>query len=354
MPGAEIPRNQLADLGHRIDPEHGGIGTHVGDQADVAFPAQRHAFIQTLRDLHRAAGGEAELARGLLLQGGGGEGRRRAALAFLGADVADGKATTRSPLQRLARGMCGSFIGEIKLLEFLAVEPAQPGAEIAIGVLQLRLDGPVFARLERLDLLFALGDHAQCRRLHPAGGQSALHLAPQHRREIETDQIIQRTACLLRIDQVVGQAARVRHRRLDRLGRDFGKHHAMHVLAFKQAAFAQDLADVPADRLAFAIQVGRQIDVVGRLRRLGNRLDVFLVALDDLVGHGKVVLGIDRTLLGLQIAHMAVGSEDMKSLPRYLLIVFALAGDSTTSRFFAMKQDFHKRTGGASRHRTYI
>ena len=43
------------------------VGTHVGDQADC-IAANVHAFIQLLCHAHGAAGGEAEFARGLLLQ----------------------------------------------------------------------------------------------------------------------------------------------------------------------------------------------------------------------------------------------------------------------------------------------
>jgi hypothetical protein len=37
---------------------------------------------------------------------------------------------------------------------------------------------------------------------------------------------------------------------------------------------------------------------------------------------------------------VAVGGQDVKSLPRYLLIVLALAGDSTMRRFLAMGVQF--------------
>ena len=64
----------------------------------------------------------------------------------------------------------------------------------------LGLDRPVLRGAGRPDLLLALDDHAQRRRLHAAGGQAALHLAPQHRREIEADQVVQR-APRLRVHQ---------------------------------------------------------------------------------------------------------------------------------------------------------
>ena len=88
----------------------------------------------------------------------------------------------------------------------------------------------------------------------------------------------------------------------------------MHALAFDQAALLQDLADMPADRLAFAIQVGREIDVVSQLGCLGDRVDMLLVTLDHLVGHGETMLGIDRALLRLQVTHMAIGGQDLEVL----------------------------------------
>ena len=62
------------------------VGAHIGDQAD-GLAADIDAFIEPLRQLHRACRGEAELARGLLLQGRGLEGRVGVALDRLGLDI---------------------------------------------------------------------------------------------------------------------------------------------------------------------------------------------------------------------------------------------------------------------------
>jgi hypothetical protein len=95
---------------------------------------------------------------------------------------------------------------------------------------------PVLARLEGFDLFLALHDHAQRRRLHASGRESALHLAPQHRREVEADQVVERAPRLLRVDQVAGHLARMRDGFLDRARRDLGEHHAMQRLVLEQAA----------------------------------------------------------------------------------------------------------------------
>ena len=86
---ARISAHGLVGQRHRV-------GTHVGDEADGAF-AEIHAFIELLRQAHGALRGEAELARGFLLQRRGGERRRRIALALLAVDGADGAACPARP-----------------------------------------------------------------------------------------------------------------------------------------------------------------------------------------------------------------------------------------------------------------
>ena len=64
-------------------------------------------------------------------------------------------------------------------------------------------------------------------------------------------------------------------------------------------------------------------DVVEPLARLGV----------DLPDHAEIVLRIDRAVLGRQVADMAEGGQHLVAGPRYLLIVLALAGNSTTTIF---------------------
>ena len=323
---AEVPGDDLAQLGRGFLRQRGGVGTHVGDQADVALFADRHALVQPLRHAHGAAGGETELARGLLLQRGGGERRRRATLALAAADLADRQLAIGRLLQRFAGGMCRALVGQVELFELLAVKARELGAEFAVGMPQIRLDGPVFARIEGFDLLLALDDHAQRRALHATGGQAALHLAPQHRRQVEADQVVQRAARLLGIDQVDRKLARMLDRRLDGARGDLAEHHPVHVLAVEQAVGAQDLADVPGNGLALAIQIGGEIDGVGHPGRFLDGVDVFLVALDHVVLHGEAVLGIDRALLGHQVTDMTVGGQDREVLAEVLVDRLGLGG----------------------------
>ena len=78
----------LARAGDRLGRHVDAVGAHIGDQAD-GLAADVDALVEALRDLHGARWREAELARGLLLQRRGGEGRVRVALRGLRLDRGD-------------------------------------------------------------------------------------------------------------------------------------------------------------------------------------------------------------------------------------------------------------------------
>ena len=87
---------------------------------------------------------------------------------------------------------------------------------------------PVLAALKALDLFLALDDQAQRRTLHTAGREARLDLAPQHRRQVEADQVVERPPRLLRVDQGRQHLAWVLYRVLDRRLCHFVEHHALH------------------------------------------------------------------------------------------------------------------------------
>src|SRR5262249_43381550 len=152
---------------------------------------------QALGNAHRAAGREAELARRFLLQRRGSERRRWTALALLRLHLADDEPALRRFQQRVARRMRIARVGQIELLEFLAAQSQEACREALVRMRTVGFDAPVLLRLERLDLLLALDDHAQRRRLHAPGRQAALNLAPEHRRQVEADQVVERAPRLL-------------------------------------------------------------------------------------------------------------------------------------------------------------
>src|SRR6185437_124705 len=89
--GAVILLDEAAGRGDRLVGERDAVGPHIGDEAD-RLAAEIDALVEPLRQAHRPAGAEAELARGFLLQGRGGEGRLRVAADLLALDLGDGEA----------------------------------------------------------------------------------------------------------------------------------------------------------------------------------------------------------------------------------------------------------------------
>ncbi len=75
---------------------------------------------------------------------------------------------------------------------------------------------PVFLRLEGLNFLFAVVDHAHSDGLHAARGEAAADLLPQKRAQLIAHDAVEYAARLLRVDQVLVDGARL----LDALGDD--------------------------------------------------------------------------------------------------------------------------------------
>jgi hypothetical protein len=122
---------------------------------------------------------------------------------------------------------------------------------------------------------------------------------------------------LLRADPVVVDDAGVGHGRLDRFLGDFVEAGA---LEFDLAVAGLELLEqVPRDRLPFAIRIGGEIHGVGhagRLLQVGERL---LLPLQHLVRRPIVVVAVHAEALARQIAHVAVGGEDLEVLPEEFL-----------------------------------
>src|SRR3546814_170787 len=90
----------------------------------------------------------------------------------------------------------------------------------------------------------------------------------------------------------------------------FRSDDALDVDVVEQPALAQDLLDMPRNRLAFAVRVGGEVEGVGTLQRIGDRADRPFGAIVDLPVHFEVRVRAHRAVPGRQVAHMAVGGED--------------------------------------------
>ena len=68
--------------------------------------------------------------------------------------------------------------------------------------------------------------------------------------------------------------------------------------------------DMPGDRLALAVGVGGQDQLVGALHGGGDVLDLGLGAGVDVPDHGEIVVRLHRAVLGGQVADMAEAGQD--------------------------------------------
>ena len=112
---------------------------------------------------------------------------------------------------------------------------------IAGGRRQRRDHRPIFLRDEALDLGLAIADQAQRHRLHAARRARPGQLAPQHRRQVEADQIVERPPRPVGIDEVRFDGARGRHRVEHGLLGDGVEDDALHRLGLQRLLVAQHL-----------------------------------------------------------------------------------------------------------------
>ena len=160
-------------------------------------------------------------------------------------------------------------------------------------------DVPVLGRDERHPLALALDHEPRRHRLHAAGRQSLHHLAPEHRRDLVAVEAVEDPPRLLRVHEPVVDLARLVDRALDRALRDLVEDHAA-----DRDLRLQHLHEVPGDRLALAILVRREPQLVGVLElRPQARDDLLLLRIDD----------VERLEIGVDV--------DAEARPRLLLLL---------------------------------
>ena len=319
--GAEFRADHPAGGIDGLPGQGDAIGPHIGDQPR-GFAADVDALIQALGDVHGHLGAEAQLARGFLLQCRSGEGRLRAALDRFGRNLCN---AVILPLQDLHGGFGGLAGGEGEFLDPFPVKAHKTGRQRRpLLRLEFAADRPVFARLEGLDLEFAFADQAQRHRLHPPGRTRTGQLAPQYRRKGEAHQIVERPARLLGIDQIHVDIARMGDAFLHGAFGDFIEHHPLDIDPFQHPPRIQRFQHMPGNGLALAVGVGGQIQGVGAFDRFGDFAHMLGRFRIDLIGHGEIFLRSDGTVLGGQVAHMAVGCENREIVAKVFVDGFGL------------------------------
>src|SRR5262249_26254765 len=188
---------------------------------------------------------------------------------------------------------------EFEAFEALAIEMVQPrGEDLTRFGLELDLDRPILADLESLDLGFALADQPQSDGLDAAGGPASRQLAPEDRRQGETNQIIERTAGEISIDELAVDLAWPPERLDHGVLGHFIENDALDVEVLERSAGFQHLLNMPGDRLALAVGVGGEKQPVRPAHRLKDRPDVLFGFAVDLPRHRKIRVRKDRAVLG--------------------------------------------------------
>ena len=239
-------------------------------------------------------------------------------------------AAASSSGRRLGVGQ-GAVVGEVAAGGHLrAVDAGELGGEqVRLGVRgEVALDVPVGGRTERHPLSLALDHHPGGDRLHPAGGQAGLDLAPEHRADLVAVEPVEDAPGLLRVDQAGVEVAGRGGGALDGLLGDLVEDHPP-----DRHGGLEGLEQVPGDRLALAVLVSGQVELVGVLQQRLELADLLLlVGVDDVVGL-EVVLDVDAELAEralLDVGRHLAGGRDVADVPDRRLdvpVAAEVAGD---------------------------
>ena len=292
--------DEAADLIQRLVGEIERVGPHVGDEPDLLAATECDALVQLLGDRHRLTCAEAD-ARPLALQRRGLERRLRVALLLGATDLADG---VGQPLgthdQRIGLLLRphdpqlgpGPLVLALEVLRGGEAQPVDadhpsPDVLLAHGPAEQSCEVEVGLGDEGADLVLAVDDQPQRDRLDATGGDARRDRAPQHRRESVPDDAVDGAAGLLRLHECHVEMARVGERSTDRRLGDLVERDAVG----GRDVQAEDLSQMPGDRLTLTVEVGGEPDGVRRLRRLAQRGHVLRGPLGDLVGEAAAAAG---------------------------------------------------------------
>ena len=118
----------------------------------------------------------------------------------------------------------------------------------------------------------------------------------------------------------------MQHRVGDRLLGDGVEDDALDRLILQRMLLLQDFEHVPRDRLALAVGVGGEDQLVGALDRLGDVGEALAGLGVDLPNHVEIVVRIDRSVLGRQVAHMTERGQDFVTWPQIFIDRLGLCG----------------------------
>src|SRR5262245_43413988 len=135
--------------------------------------------------------------------------------------------------------------------------------------------------------------------------------APEDRRERKSNQVVERTAGEIGVDQGAVDAARMLHGVEHCLLGDGVEHHPLDRLLLERVLLLEDFQHVPGNGLTLAIRVGGQDQLARALDRARDVVQPLLRLVVDFPKHAEVVLGIDRAVLGREVPHVTERGQDL-------------------------------------------
>ena len=174
------------------------------------------------------------------------------------------------------------------------------GVGLGAGRADRRGDLPELLGDERPDLALAVGDQADGDRLDAAGAEVARDLAPEQGAELIADEAVEEPAGLLGVDHVHVDRPDVAEGVLDGALGDFVKGDAADPVVGK----VEGLLQVPGDRLALAVGVGRQVDDVGPGGLALQIADRVFLGRNDFIGRRVAMRHIQAELALGKVADM--------------------------------------------------
>ena len=106
------------------------------------------------------------------------------------------------------------------------------------------------------------------------------------------------------------------HRLAHRLLGDGVEDDALDRLVLQRALFLEHFQDMPGDRFALAVGVGRKNEGVGAFDGACDVVEALLRLGVDLPDHSEVGLGVDGPILGRKISDMTKRGQDLIARPK--------------------------------------
>ena len=194
----------------------------------------------------------------------------------------------------------------------------------------MSVDCPVFLLFEGLNFALAVNNQPQRNGLHAPGRESAANFVPQQGRDLISHKAVEHAPCLLRVDKIAVDIARMLESFLHSPLGDLVESYTSDALAFFiiliffllllfTRTVAKFFRKMRGNGFPFAVRVRRQVNLVGgdsELLQFGN--DFFFARDDDVLGI-KVVFDIDAQIALGQVFHVAKRGLDGISLTQIFL-----------------------------------